>query len=79
MSRSPIRKNRVEAAARRIRRLSKPGTPERLFTIMEVERDAALTKPERNALSDLLMRLSNENLAYGRTGGKPKMVRGTKV
>lgn len=75
MARVPIRTSRVEAAARRIRRLSKPGTPERLFTIMEVQREAALTKPERAALSDLLLRLSNDNQAYGRTGGKPKMVR----
>lgn len=70
-----IRKSVVEAAARRVRRLSKPGTPERLFTIIEVERDLALTKPERHALSDTLIRLSNDAQAYGRTGGKPKVIR----
>lgn len=70
-----IRSSVVQKAAGRVRRLSKPGTPERFFTIIEVQRDLALTKPERAALGNLLMSLSNDCQAYGRTGGKPKVVR----
>jgi hypothetical protein len=70
-ARNRVRRSVVEKAARLVRRLSKPGTPERLFTVTAVQLEMGLNKTERNALSDELVRLSSsDSLAFGRTRGK---------